>query len=553
MITMIGGEMPEYAEEHPPAAGPLYRHLADRLPAGIRVLVAGPHDTGLVRALADRREVTCLLRSRPDAETLSSDAADPTESGLTVLCGTLSKLTDADRYDVVIAFDGVGRLCSPEDTPLDWAESVRLLQRSLRPGGTLLLTVENELGIHRLVDPGTPSASRSADAWNAAAEFGTAPGRADRVAEVLGAEGLPVSGMAALWPLPANPTLLINPETLRYGPLDALAALAANVTATAYSQGSVLSDPRRLAASSVRRGIGAELAPAWLVIAQRATRPTQGIQLPPALFVGGSGVGGSETGGSAAGGSGAAAVTEILGTPDGWLRRTGNGTAEPLPDGHLLEERLLSAALGHDLPELRRLLTGWMTELPLTTAGNVLVDGARFTVLDPGEPERSDALARFAHLLIDGGYHHPWPGITDVVRLIAVLAGAAGLANPTDIPEMSGKEVAPGQRSKEVAAGQPGQETASGPRGQDAVAGHQGQEALPGQREQLLQVAALRRQLADAEERSRFFEVELEKREAELGRAKTQIAAFSGNLGYRAAKAGLVLARAARNRIRKGR
>ncbi|SDT72022.1 class I SAM-dependent methyltransferase [Actinoplanes derwentensis] len=500
---MIGGEMPEYAEEHPPASGPLYRHLADRLPTGIRVLVAGPHDAGLVRALADRREVTCLLRSRPDAEALA-------DTDVTVLCGTLSKLTDADRYDTVIAFDGVGRLCSPEDTPLDWAESVRVLKRSLRPGGTLLLTVENELGVHRLVDPGTPAADRAADAWNAAAEFGTAPGRADRVAAVLGAEGLPVSGMAALWPLPESPALLVDSETLRYGPLDALAALAANVTAAAYRQGSVLSDPRRLAAASVRRGIGAELAPAWLAVAQRAARPGQGLQLPPVLFASSSVAGGSGTGGSGT-------VTEIVGTPEGWLRRTANGAAEPLPAGHLLEERLLGAALGHDLPELRRLLTGWMTELPMATAGNVLVDGERFTVLDPNEPDRSDVLARFAHTLIDGGYHHPWPGITDVVRLIAVLAGAAGHPTPSDISEMP-----------------------------------EGFEPL-GRREQQNQIAALRRQLADAEERARFFEVELEKREAELGRAKTQIAAFSGNLGFRAAKAGLVLARAARNRIRKGR
>lgn len=535
---MIGGEMPEYAEEHPPVGGALYRHLLDRLPTGIRVLVAGPHDAGLVRALAAKREVTCLLRSRPDAETLSRpdpgtssgpDAEEPSGPDVTVLCGTLSKLTDVDRYDAVIAFDGVGRLCSPEDTPLDWTESVRLLQRTLRPGGTLLLTVENELGIHRLVDPGTPTASRAADAWNPLAEFGSAPGRPDRVAAALGVEGLPVSALAALWPLPASPALLADPEVLRSGPLDALAALAANVTAAAYRQGSVLSDPRRLAAASVRRGLGAEMAPAWLVVAQRAVRPGQGLQLPPVLFASEAGRAGEtdragqageagqagragELGRPAAAGSGT--VAEISGTPGGWLRRMGNGTSGPLPTGHLLEERLLSAALGHDLPELRRLLTGWMTELPLVTAGNVLVDGARFTVLDPSEPDRSDALARFAHLLIDGGYHHPWPGVTDAVRLIAVLAGAAGLS---DIPEISGGETAAGQR------------------------------------EQHLQIAALRQRLADAEERARFFEVELEKREAELGRAKTQIAAFSGNLGYRAAKAGLVLARAARNRIRKGR
>ncbi|MEU8656875.1 hypothetical protein [Actinoplanes philippinensis] len=532
MIRMIGGEMPEYAEEHPPAGGVLFRHLLDRLPTGIRVLVAGPHDAGLISALAERRDVTCLVRSQPDATTIPD---------VTVLCGTLSKLTDADRYDLVIALDGVGRLCSPEDTPLDWAESVRVLARSLRPGGTLLLTVENELGVHRLVDPGTPTAARAGDAWRPLGEYGDTPGRPDRLAAVLAAEGLPVAALAAAWPLPFSPTLLVTPETLGRGPLDALAALAAAAVSPVYAGRPVLSDPRRLAASAVRRGIGAELAPAWLVVAQRATRPGPAVvPLPPALFAGPSGT-----------------VTEVVGTPDrGWLRRVvrgwspvpppvpGDSTGSrpgppatgrqpgapagspatdrhggptpsgPLPGGRLLEERLLSAAVGHELPALRRLLTGWMTELPMAAAGNVLVDGDRYALLDPAVPDQPDALARFAHTLLDGGYHHPWPGVTDPARLIAVLAGAAGLDT---VPETAGTD---------------------GP---------------PGRREQEAQLDALRQRLADAEERCRFFEIELEKREAELGRAKTQIAAFSGNLGYRAAKAGLVLARAARNRIRKGR
>ncbi len=486
MIRMIGGEMPEYAEEHPPAGGALHRHLVERLPTGIRVLVAGPHDTGLIAALADRREVTCLIRSQPDA------AAIP---DVTVLCGTLSKLTDADRYDVVIALDGVGRLCSPEDTPLDWAESVRVLARALRPGGTLLLTVENELGVHRLVDAGTPTAARAGDAWRPLGEFGDTPGRPDRLVAALAAESLPVTALAAAWPLPQSPSLLVTPETLRYGPLDALAALAAGAVAAAYPERFVLTDPRRLAATAVRRGIGAELAPAWLVVAQRAARPGPPlVPLTPALIAGHSGT-----------------VTELIGTPDGGWRRRPNG---PLPSGRLLEERLLTAALDHDLPMLRRLLAGWMTEFPMAAAGNVLVDGDRYALLDPAVPDQPDALARFAHTLLDGGYHHPWPGVTDLARLIAVLAGAAGLDT---VPEPSG---------------------AAGP---------------AGRREQEVQLDALRRRLVDAEERCRFFEVELAKREAELGRAKTQIAAFSGNLGYRAAKAGLVLARAARKHLRKGR
>ncbi|WP_433828155.1 hypothetical protein ACQP2E_01840 [Actinoplanes sp. CA-015351] len=474
MIRMIGGEMPEYAEEHPPARGLLYRHLTSRLPAGAEVLVAGPHDVTLLAALSDGRKVTCLVRSQPDAKALS-------EQGYTVLCGSLAKLTGDDQFDAVVALDGTARLCSPEGPQLDWTESVRTLKRALRPGGTLLLTVENELGVHRLVDTGTPTAPGTSQ-WRPLGEFGTAPGRADRLAAALGAEGMQVSGLAAAWPSQSEPTLLVTPETLRYGPLDALAALAAATVADAYQEKAVLSDPRRLASAAVRRGLGAELAPAWIAVAQLTTRSANVVPIPPVSHLSGG------------------TIVE--------------GSGHLLPTGRLLEELLLTAALGHDLPALRRLLTGWMTAAPDADAANVLVDGERYILLDPNRPEQPDALARFANTLFTGGYDHPWPAVTDVARLLEVLAGAAGVSStPAVVP----------------------------PSGTDS------------RREREQQLEALRRQLADAEARSRFFEVELEKRDAELGRAKVQIAAFSGSLGFRAAKAGLGLARQARNSLRKGR
>ncbi|BAL85638.1 hypothetical protein AMIS_4180 [Actinoplanes missouriensis 431] len=477
MIRMIGGEMPEHAEQRAPVGGELYRHLLGRLPTGTRVLVAGPHHTGLLDTLADGRTVTCLVRSQPDAEALA-------DRGFTVLCGTLAKITDTDRYDVVVALDGTSRLCSPEGPQLDWAEAVRVLKRALRPGGTLLLTVENELGVHRLVDPGTVTALTSAATaaeWRPLGEFGTAPGRPDRLAAALGAEGLPVSGLAAAWPSQAEPSLLVTPETLRYGPLDALAALASGAVATAYQGKAVLSDPRRLASAAVRRGLGAELAPAWLAVAQLAGRPTPVVPVPPVSYLRGG--------------------TVVAGTGS-------------LPAGRLLEELLLTAALGHDLPALRRLLTGWTAALPAATADNVLVEDDRYTLLDESRPEQPDALARFASTLTLGGYAHPWPAITDVARLTEVLAGAAGLEAAPPAPEPA---AAPGSR-----------------------------------RDHEQQLTDLRRRLADAEARGSFFETELEKRDAELGRAKVQIAAFSGSFAYRAAKAGLGIARKARHRLHKG-
>ncbi|GAA4596579.1 SAM-dependent methyltransferase [Actinoplanes octamycinicus] len=497
MIQLIGGEMPEYAEQLPPAGGPLLRHLAGRLPTGARVLLAGPHDPDLIAELAPGRAVTCLLRSRPDA--LAQDRRGV--PGVRVLCGTLPKLTEIDRYDAVLALDGADRLCSPEGSQLDWLDTVRVLKRVLRPGGTLLLTVANELGVHRLVDPGSPTAPRTGDAWRPLGEFGAAPGRADRLAAALGAEGLPVTGLAAAWPLPQHPTLLVTPETLRYGPIDALGALATAAVAAAYRNRPVLSDPRRLAGAAVRRGLGAELAPGWLAVAHRAPAATPAVTLPPVLRAG------------PAAPSAQHVITELTSTPDGgWTRRTAGRSGDlPLPAGRLLEELLLTAAVRHELPVLRRLLTGWMVALPTASADNVLVDGGRFALLDPDAPECPDALIRFARTLTTGGYSHPWQAITELSRLTAILAGAAGL---DEAPEPAGDQPLP-----------------------------------DGRREHAEQLAALRRQLTDAEARAGFFEHELAKREAELGRARTQIAAFSGSLGYRAAKAALALARRTRHRL----
>ncbi|WIM96895.1 hypothetical protein ACTOB_000371 [Actinoplanes oblitus] len=493
MIQLIGGEMPEYAEQLPPAGGPLLRYLAGLLPTGGRVLLAGPHEPELVAALAPGREVTCLLRSHPDA--VAQDLRDV--PGVRILCGTLPKLTDIDRYDAVLALDGADRLCSPDGPQLDWLDAIRALKRALRPGGTLLLTVANELGVHRLTEPGIRAAARTGDAWRPLGEFGAAPGRADRLAAALDAEDLPVTGLAAAWPLPHHPTLLITPETLGHGPIDALGALATASVASAYERTPVLSDPRRLAGAAVRRGLGAELAPAWLAVAHRAPAAAPAVTLPPVLH------------------AGPGTITELVGTPvDGWSRRTAGGHDDrPLPPGRVLEELLLTAALRHELPALRRLLTGWMVALPTAAAGNVLVDGDRYALLDPDAPPCPDALTRFARTLTTGGYSHPWQAITELPRLTAILAGAAGLA---DLPDIAGDQPLP-----------------------------------DGLREREEQFLALRRRLADAEARAGFFEHELEKRDAELGRARMQIAAFSGSLGYRAVKAGLALARTAGNRLRR--
>ena len=516
-LKMIGGEMPDWsdrrADERPPAGGAVFAEILRRMaPAGGRILVAGPHDDALIDALGSRTEVVCLLRSETDAAALA-------ERGVTVLCGTLAKVTDADRYDVVVALDGVDRLCSVEGPQLDWAEAVQVLRRALRPGGSLLLAVENELGVHRLVDRSAPTSAHGPGDWRPVGEFDEAkPGNPTRLAGRLAADGLAVSWLAAAWPLPSAPTLLATPYALQDGPVGALSAAAAGAAGTAYAGVPVLSDPRRLAAAAVRGGLGAEFAASWIVLAHRAPRPALDFVPPPVLL-------------------GDGPVVELAHDRDGgWVRKVVSGTTTPgrdttrlngpLPTGRLLEELLLAACLRHELRTARRLLSGWATWFDTlaadsqgsATVDNVLVDGDAYALLDPSRlgtsPGPATALRRFAETLLAGGYAHPWASATNVDSLTAVLAGAAGVQH---VPAVESAPV-----------------------------------PIPdSQREHEEQLRMLREQLADATTRAAWFEAELSGRDSELRRARLQIKAFSGKFSYRVAKLGAVSARKARNALRR--
>ena len=246
MIRMIGGEMPSWTEDRPPAGGALYAYLLDQLPDGASVLVAGPHADALVDTLHARTRVTCLLRSQPEADrprrpgcrrgSAAPSPSSPTPSGTT-------------WWSPSTAWTGSVRSRARSTTGRD---SLRALKRVLRPGGTLLLAVENELGVHRLVDPATPTSAQTDGAWRPLGEFDTKPGNPTRLAAKLAAEGLAVDWLGAAWPLPGAPTLIATPNALQDGPVDALAAAAASAVGRAYAGKSVLSDPRRLAAAAVR-------------------------------------------------------------------------------------------------------------------------------------------------------------------------------------------------------------------------------------------------------------------------------------------------------------
>ena len=452
-VRLIGGEMLTGSD---PAASStvdatVLSLIGDALPRAGRVLLAGPHDQGLVTALTVRGlAVDLLLRRLPDAREEYRRAGEAGEGAdVRVFCGGLDRLT-GDTYNAVLAFDGTDRLCGPDSPPLSREALIRLLARLVAPAGLLALVVPNGLGVTRLA-----GLTKPAD--------GVAGLR--RVAEALGDAGLRTGPALAVYPgFVAHEALLADAD-------DGLAALVAAACAAGYAERQVLSDPAELARDAVRHGLGVRLAPAWLVLAARGAEPptaregaleTDRQTLPfwstPQLITRGSG----------------GLRREPLDPRPrtlAHLRRDPAALKGPLPAGRTLEESLLTACAAEDLAEVRALVRRylrwlrdgavdgswravWSDDAPgtgqlcpavkmLSTLDTVLdADGAPVPVDPswvaelpvPAELVLIHALQRFSYRLLAGGHAHPWPAGVSPDRLAVTLAATAGVTvSPRDL------------------------------------------------------------------------------------------------------------------------
>jgi len=455
---LIGGEMYGWSDLGSRAAGgaPAFLFGAEPLPTGGHVLVAGPHDTGLVRRLTQTAEVSWLTRSHPDAVELAEEFP-----AVRMLAGSLAKLPSGDRYDMIVALDGTARLCSTEGTTLTWSESVEVLRSVLAPGGTLLLTVDNPIGVHRLVAPDPWYADRGDGAWRTTDGVdATMPGGLAELRDRLSGLGLDTMATYAAFADPTRPAVLVGVDLLGEDVPAARRRALAEVVGAASVQDRPdhpqLSDPRWLAGTAVRHGTGAGIAAGWVVAARRsppdapATGPTRS-------------------------GTGRVVVTDAPGTDDwsvtavleptgtdGWSRRVTHprsvpsaGTLSrdpavlngPVPVGELLEDHLIALCLRHDRPGLRQALTGyvaWLSGLhgtgdpraPFALPGNVYRTRDGFEIRDASWRDTAPlgypvllagALRAFAVELLTAGYHHPWPSSIDADQLTVVLGAIAGV------------------------------------------------------------------------------------------------------------------------------
>ncbi|MEV0806028.1 class I SAM-dependent methyltransferase [Micromonospora sp. NPDC050200] len=584
-IALPGGEMLAWSdlpEQRLPDGGPLAALAARVVPAGARVLLAGPHDPALLTRLA-HAEVTCLLRSHPDGVALA-------DRGARVVVGGPAGLPAGETFDVVIAAAGLDAVESVEGPRLGWDGVLDRLVRALRPGGTLLLRLDNPLGVQRLVATAPWYADRADSAWTVGGVLDTGrPANPEQLRARLAGAGLQPGVCFAAYPDPNAATALVAADELDRRPTSGLFdAVLHGACADGAGDATVLQDPARLAVDALHAGLGSALAPGWLLLARRPADPDAGSApagglpltddpaLPVALV---------QTGPPGIG------VVEVVDGPDGWRWRvTGRvsrpepapfATREvayrdagaldgPVPEGRLLRTLLLDACLRRDPDTLRRLLRGYASWLAagadrdgrlggavaLAGTDNVVVAGDDHAVLDPSwraaapldvDVVLARGLWRFAAALLTGGYAHPWPSTLDVAGLTVVLGGLAGReldratvdaaieAEAAVSAALRGLDADGRVRlATELRAVEP-TDPPAGPRSYQQL-----REAWVRQREELTRLAAL----------LKWTEELLTSRERALRRADATINLLSGSLSYRVGRLAITPARLAKRGAR---
>lgn len=454
-LRRVGGEMFAWSDRDPrrgPALprGAVLRLLLTQLAGpGRTVLVAGPHADDLVAVLADGgAQVSWLIRSLVDAE-----LASRTHPGVTILAGSLAKLDPADRFDVVLAADGIERLNSAEGRQLGADALIERLAEAVNPDGSLLLMHDNHFGLHHTVrlEPGVRE--REDAAWYPIDDNDTRrPASREQLVAKLTESGLEVDAAYAAFPEPAAPTVLVGERLLGdvSSPLrPRLGTALSQAYASAFRGRPVLTDPRRLMTRALHAGAEGTVASGWLVVA-RVPGSTAPATRQHDLLIG-----------DVRGGFAYEVTTDVtvgvrttvlqpLEQPveRAGLRRISEPTAPGADDGYVLEEQLLHLCASNDVRQLRneiqqfdawlraQAVDGFLTG-PAALAGvaDVFVSSEGLQLLptrwEPIEPvpvriAAVRALWQFAVQLITSGQPHPWPVTVNAFDLTATLLGICG-------------------------------------------------------------------------------------------------------------------------------
>ncbi|WP_449062874.1 hypothetical protein [Planomonospora algeriensis] len=529
-VRLVGGEMLTWSDGlHGPGDADCLRELVRRvLPSPGRVLVAGPHPEGLLPWLAGcAASVAVLLRSFPDALELGNRHLGG--EGLTVYCGEPGRMDVPGGFDTVLVLDGFRRLRSAEAPETSWQETFSELARFVAPGGALVLTVANGMGIDRLAEAKPAERDRTDADWFPRGWDRSEPAGHPALLRELESEGLAAERCYAGFPAADAPRALLAVDVLESGPPVPDAVVLMSGTRDRGDRYSLV-DPAGLTRKAFRHGLAARLAPAWVVVARRGGTlpPTVPECSPPDALVGDDLCGRPW-----------AVVHELAREADGRWRRRPPARDVPcpagrvgrdlgalggsVPEGRVLDEVIVGACARDDLRAVReplRALTALLSDQAdggavsggwvFATTDNLVWDGRDLHLIDPSWTYDgriplpvllARILRRFAVRLLDAGHHHPWPcsfSPADVTRTLVAMCGLT--LGDGDLDRAAALE-------GEIAA-------VLGTEGPEAARG------LPTYRELITERDALRDRLGEARARIDRLESRLTSREEQLDKAR---------------------------------
>ncbi|HMR48937.1 MAG TPA: hypothetical protein PKE40_02055 [Arachnia sp.] len=352
-----------------------------------RTLVAGPAPKALRDAVAQvTSEVEFLVRGVPDADEVARS-----QRGHQVWCGDLSALAArGEWYDTVLITADLASLLSLEQEQRTWAQLATEAENLLAPEGTLVLAIENDLGLHRIHGERNPRTADTDADWNPMATWDRSrPRSLAQVRDVVGED----ARIFALWPEFRSPSAVIDVDRVPADQAESLALTAGTLDGDGP-------DPAYLVMAAAAADRVHEFAGGWLAI-RHPRRPS-----PVALL-------------------------------DVSAKKEWDAPVEA--SGRSLLGAFHDRAAACDLPGVRALIRAWSDRLADgrhdAQLGLSLVDEEGLVVplraLEEPRDGRLDALAELTAICRDRAWRTPWPATDDPAAVLRQLAAMAGLPELT--------------------------------------------------------------------------------------------------------------------------
>lgn len=413
-------------ETAPHASAAIRRLVGEVVGTDRRVLVVGPTPIDIVTEIADvAGHLTVVSRSIPDSVAYAQSMVNRTN--VDVVCGDLLNLGQpVGTHDVVLVLDDLAHVASLEDQAPTWQAVFDAVRACVAPGGRLVMTVENELGLHRITSLRSRYTNDDNSAWDVVATYdATRPRTRAALDDVLTASALEIPAIAGLLPAWDEHTVIAwNTDGASRAFLRVLDAL----TLSSPALRRLGADPTRVTRAAVLAGSLASLPSGWLVVT--------GHDLPREARV-------------------EASTTDAhvvsFHEEDGALIDGDNRAVEVPPTGELFGEEALDACAAGDAVRFRGLVQEWWQwaqgqakdETLAASYADLRFDNlihsadAQFVSVVAGAADERVELAAwravvdFVEVLKARGSRHLWPAATDELTIAATIGAMAGLpANP---------------------------------------------------------------------------------------------------------------------------